>query len=85
VGTFERCARARADRIPSVVEAFDQALGGTMKALVSWTLRTPPAHPASDYAPYNIEKFRNPNKAIEDSVGCPRGNDASNVPVVDAT
>jgi cholesterol transport system auxiliary component len=85
VGTFERCVRARADKIPGVVEAFDQALGGTMKALVSWTLRTPPAHPASDYAPYNIEKFRNPNKAIEDSVGCPRGNDASNVPVVDAT
>lgn len=84
VGTFERCVRARADKIPSVVEAFDQALGSVMKALVSWTLRTPPPHPASEYAAYDIEKFRNPNNAFENSVGCPRGNDASNVPVADA-
>lgn len=85
VGTFERCVRARTDKIPSVVEAFDQALGSVMKALVSWTLRTPPPHPPSDYAPYNIEKFRNPGSAMEDSVGCPRGNDTSNVPLVDAS
>ena len=34
VASFERCVRARADKIPKVVEAFDQALGSVIKRLV---------------------------------------------------
>lgn len=83
VGTFERCVRARADKVPKVVEAFDQALGSVMKRLVSWTLRTPPARPPSDAAPYDIEKFRNPANAHFDTAECPKGNDASGVPLTD--
>jgi cholesterol transport system auxiliary component len=50
---------------------------------VAWTLRTPPARPPSDDAPYNIERFRNPANALVDSENCPKGNDASMVPVTD--
>jgi cholesterol transport system auxiliary component len=83
VATFERCVRARADKVPKVVEAFDQALGSVMKRLVAWTLRTPPPKPPSDSAPYDIGKFRNPENAILDSDNCPKGNDASRVPLTD--
>lgn len=83
VGTFERCVRARADKVPKVVEAFDQALGSVMKRLVSWTLRTPPVRPPSESAPYDIEKLRNPANAFLDTLGCPKGNDASGVPLTD--
>ncbi len=83
VATFERCVRARADKVPKVVEAFDQALGSVMKRLVSWTLRTPPPKPPSDTAPYDIGKFRNPENALLDSENCPKGNDASRVPLTD--
>jgi cholesterol transport system auxiliary component len=83
VATFERCVRARADKVPKVVEAFDQALGSVMKRLVAWTLRTPPPKPPSDSAPYDIGKFRNPENAILDSDNCPKGNDASKVPLTD--
>jgi len=83
VATFERCVRARADKVPKVVEAFDQALGSVIKRLVAWTLRTPPARPAPDDAPYNIERYRNPANAVIDSENCPKGNDASMVPVTD--
>ena len=83
VASFERCVRARADTIPKVVEAFDQALGSVIKRLVAWTLRTPPARPMSDDAPYNIERYRNPANAVIDSENCPKGNDASMVPVTD--
>ena len=57
VASFERCVRARADKVPKVVEAFDQALGSVIKRLVAWTLRTPPTRPPSDRAPYDIEKL----------------------------
>lgn len=83
VASFERCVRARSDKVPKVVEAFDQALGSVMKRLVSWTLRAAPPKLPSDSAPYDIEKFRNPANAIEDTLGCPKGNDASGVPVAD--
>jgi cholesterol transport system auxiliary component len=81
--TFERCVRARADKVPKVVEAFDQALGGVMKRLVAWTLRTPPSRLPNDLAPYDIGKYRNPDNAITDSENCPRGNDTSMVPLAD--
>ncbi len=83
VGSFERCVRAGADSVPKVVQAFDQALGSVIKRLVAWTLRTPPAKPPSDSAPYNIEQFRNPEKMVMDTENCPRGNDASMVPYTD--
>jgi cholesterol transport system auxiliary component len=83
VGSFERCVRARADKVPKVVEAFDQALGSVIKRLVAWTLRTPPAKPPSEAAPYDIERYRNPEKVVIDSENCPVGNDASRVPYTD--
>jgi cholesterol transport system auxiliary component len=83
VASFERCVRARADKVPKVIEAFDQALGSVLKRLVSWTLRTPPAQPPSDAAPYNIGRFRDPANALVDSENCPVGGDASRVPLTD--
>lgn len=83
VASFERCVRARSDKVPKVVEAFDQALGSVIKRLVSWTLRTPPPRPPSDAAPYDIGKYRNPANAVVDSENCPKGNDASMVPYTD--
>ncbi|WP_395709311.1 ABC-type transport auxiliary lipoprotein family protein [Reyranella sp.] len=83
VGSFERCVRARADKVPKVVEAFDQALGSVMKRLVSWTLRTPPPRPPGDSASYDIERYRNPANAVNDSEGCPRGSNDAGVPLAD--
>jgi cholesterol transport system auxiliary component len=83
VATFERCVRARADKVPKVVEAFDQALGSVIKRLVAWTLKTPPARPPSDSAPYDINKYRNPANSYMDSANCPKGNDTSMVPLTD--
>jgi cholesterol transport system auxiliary component len=83
IGTFERCVRARADKVPKVVEAFDQALGSVMKRLVAWTLKTAPPRPPSDEAPYDISRFRNPANAHVDSADCPVGNNASMVPLTD--
>jgi cholesterol transport system auxiliary component len=81
--TFERCVRARADKVPKVVDAFDQALGSVMKRLVAWTLRTPPRGVPNDITPYDVGKYRNPDNAIVDSENCPKGNDASMVPYTD--
>ena len=81
--TFERCVRARADKVPKVVDAFDQALGSVMKRLVAWTLRTPPSRLPNDLAPYDIGKYRDPANTITDSENCPKGNDASMVPLTD--
>jgi cholesterol transport system auxiliary component len=83
VASFERCVRARGDKIPKVVEAFDQALGSVIKRLVSWTLRTPPPRAPSDSAPYDIDRYRNPSNSVIDTEGCPVGNDASMVPLSD--
>jgi len=83
VGTFERCVRARADKVPKVVDAFDQALGSVMKRLVAWTLRTPPSRLPNDLAPYDIGKYRNPASEVTDSENCPKGNDTSMVPLTD--
>jgi len=83
VGSFERCVRARADKVPKVVEAFDQALGSVMKRLVAWTLKAAPSRPPSEESPYDINKYRNPNNAYVDSENCPQGNDASMVPLTD--
>jgi cholesterol transport system auxiliary component len=81
--TFERCVRARADKVPKVVAAFDQALGSVMKRLVAWTLTTPPPRAPSDFASYDIGKYRNPDNSLIDSENCPKANDASMVPLAD--
>ena len=83
VATFERCVRARADKVPKVVEAFDQALGSVMKRLVAWTLKAAPRRPPSEEGSYDINKYRDPNNAFVDSANCPKGNDASMVPLTD--
>jgi cholesterol transport system auxiliary component len=81
--TFERCVRARADKVPKVVDAFDQALGSVLKRLVAWTLSAAPPQPPSSSTPYDISRYRNPANAITDSENCPNGNDASMVPITD--
>ncbi len=62
VATFERCVRARADKVPKVVEAFDQALGSVIKRLVSWTLRTPPARPPSEIGALRYRALSQPGE-----------------------
>jgi cholesterol transport system auxiliary component len=39
--SFERRERASANDVPSIVSAFDEALGGTMKEIVVWTVTNP--------------------------------------------
>jgi len=39
--SFERRQRASANDIPSIVSAFDEALGGVMKDIVVWTVTNP--------------------------------------------
>ncbi len=41
--TIERAARARLTDLESVIAAFDTALGGVLKQVVIWTLKTPAA------------------------------------------
>jgi cholesterol transport system auxiliary component len=41
--TIERLHEAAGTDLVSVVEAFDVALGKTMKRIVEWALTTPPA------------------------------------------
>ncbi|HEY2876890.1 MAG TPA: hypothetical protein VGJ56_33570, partial [Reyranella sp.] len=83
VATFERCVKARTDKVPKVVSAFDQALGSVMKRLVAWTLKAAPSRPPNEESPYDINKYRNPNNAYVDSESCPKGEDASMVPLSD--
>jgi cholesterol transport system auxiliary component len=46
--SFERRQRASANDVPSIVSAFDEALGGVMKDIVVWTVTNPAlsVHPA---------------------------------------
>ncbi|HEX3520978.1 MAG TPA: hypothetical protein VHT52_02710, partial [Stellaceae bacterium] len=39
--SFERRERASANDVPSIVLAFDEALGGVMKEIVVWTVTNP--------------------------------------------
>jgi cholesterol transport system auxiliary component len=65
---FERCVRARDDQVPAVVQAFDEALGGVLKALVSWAIRTPPPRPLADDAPFPRQR---PAAVGDETSGCP--------------
>lgn len=81
--SFERCVRARADKVPRVVEAFDQAVGGVIKRLVAWTLTTPSPRLPTEQTSAELSRFRNPANVVVDSADCPVGNDASMVPIAD--
>src|SRR5882757_4478995 len=83
VATFERCVRARQDKVTKVVEAFDQALGSVMKRLVAWTLKTPSSRVPLEMTAADVNKFRDPQNAVADIENCPQGKDASQVPVTD--
>ena len=39
--SFERRQRASANDVPSIIAAFDEALGGVMKEIVVWTVTNP--------------------------------------------
>jgi cholesterol transport system auxiliary component len=45
--TVERRERARFNTMPSIIEAFDEALGGVFKHVIEWTLTTPPPNLAA--------------------------------------
>ncbi len=62
---FERCVRAASDQVAPVVQAFDEALGGVLKSLVSWTLRVPPPQPVPDGTPPPARGTRE-----DDTAGC---------------
>jgi cholesterol transport system auxiliary component len=46
--TFERRIRAKANTMSDIIDAFDEALGKTLKSMVVWTLETGEAQMASD-------------------------------------
>jgi cholesterol transport system auxiliary component len=66
---FERCVRAQADKIPVVVQGFDEALGWVLKRLVVWTVSVPPPRPPAEGE--SSPAPRGP-AAADESDGCPR-------------
>jgi cholesterol transport system auxiliary component len=38
--TFDRRVRAQENRMSAIIDAFDDALGKTLKAVVVWTIET---------------------------------------------
>ncbi|QQS13127.1 MAG: membrane integrity-associated transporter subunit PqiC [Rhodospirillales bacterium] len=50
--SFERCARAAADKVPAVVQAMDQALGTVLRRMVTWTLTVAPPQALAEGAPF---------------------------------
>ena len=39
--SFERREHASANDVPTIISAFDEALGGVMKQIVVWTVTNP--------------------------------------------
>ncbi len=77
---FERCWRARADKIPEVVKAFDEALGSVLKRLVSWTLTAVPPYVPQEGVPLPVP--RGGDAGIDNSAGCPKPGQVIETPVV---
>lgn len=77
---FERCYRAKENKLPAIVRAYDDALGSVLRRLVGWTLATPPARPLPDDTALPIERFRDPRTIVEDSRGCPSFGQPIDVP-----
>jgi cholesterol transport system auxiliary component len=78
--TIERCSEAANDQVPSVVAAFDDALGAVLKRTVTWVLTTPPPRASEQDDNKLVERFRDPSNIVFDSDRCP----ADNKPVVPA-
>jgi cholesterol transport system auxiliary component len=81
--SIERCFRAKENKLPAIVRAYDEALGSVLKRLVAWTLRTPPRRPVSEGTLAGMGRFRDPSSLGEDNVNCPRFGQLGNVPVAD--
>lgn len=77
---FERCWRARADKIPEVVKAFDEALGSVLKRLVAWTLTAVPPYVLPEGTPSPAP--RGGDAGIDNSAGCPKPGQVIETPVV---
>ena len=77
---FERCWRAKADKIPDVVKAFDEALGAVLKRLVAWTLTAAPPYVLQEGAPSPAP--RGGGGGIDNSAGCPKPGQTIQTPVV---
>lgn len=77
---FERCWRARADKIPEVVKAFDEALGAVLKRLVAWTLTAVPPAVIPEGVP--SPPPRGGDAGIDNSAGCPKAGQSIQTPVV---
>ncbi len=73
---FERCFRAREDKVAPVVEAFDAAVGSVVKRLVTWTLTAVPRQVPIDGVPLprRIADMDN------DNVGCPKPGQPIDIP-----
>jgi len=77
---FARCYRAKADKIPDVVKAFDEALGSVLKRLVAWTLTAAPPYVLQEGVP--SPPPRGGDAGIDNSAGCPRTGQNIQTPVV---
>lgn len=77
---FERCWRAKADKIPEVVKAFDEALGSVLKRLVAWTLTAVPPYVPQEGVP--LPTPRGGDAGIDNSAGCPKPGQFIETPVV---
>jgi len=79
---FERCYRAKENKLPAIVRAYDEALGSVIRRLVAWTLSAPPPYPQPEGA-FTGARYRNPSSQTEDSNNCPRFGQIGNVPVAE--
>jgi cholesterol transport system auxiliary component len=77
---FERCWRAKADKIPEVVKAFDESLGSVLKRLVAWTLTAVPPYVLQEGVPSPAP--RGGDAGIDNSAGCPKPGQNIQTPVV---
>ncbi len=64
--TFERTADALSDSVPDVVNAFDEALGATMKRVVGWTLRSIDAYQQRRKAEQDARRTLPSNEQIDE-------------------
>jgi len=78
--TIERCSEATDNQVPSVVAAFDDALGAVLKRTVSWVLTTPPPRADSQDDMKLVERFRDPANLVTDVDRCPSGSGPATTP-----
>lgn len=66
---FERCVRAGTDQVATVVQAFDEALGGVLKGLVAWTLTVAPPQPLPEGVPFPATRT---SRGGDETRDCPK-------------